>query len=162
MPGLLYHKRFILLPLIVFTVFLGCEKPEKHRPADLPELIPCEITVMMDGKPLTGGGVRLQPVSTSSSKSWSIVGTTNESGVAKMQTYGDFIGVPEGEYIVLIAKSQVSVAPSDASPEERLRIEHLPAKVIVNPSFNDPAQTPLKISVSGKGPVKETFEVKGY
>ena len=157
-----YRLHFIVLVLIIFTVMSGCGKSEKQKPADLPELIPCEITVKMDGVPLSGATVRLQSASSiPSATTWTVLGTTNESGVAKMQTYGDFIGAPEGEYIVLISKSQVQVAPPDATETEMARINYLPPIVIVDPSFGNPAKTKLTITVSGKGPIRETFEVTG-
>ena len=150
----------IAFVLIVFAVMPGCsKKPEKQKPVDLPELVPCEITVKRDGTPLSGATVRLQSTpSTPSATTWIIAGTTNESGIAKMQTYGDFIGAPEGEYIVLISKSDVSDTPRDAMSGG---FERTKPTVVVDPSFGNPAKTKLKLTVSGKGPVRETFEVTG-
>ena len=158
MPEFLCHKRLFVLPFIIFTAFLGCGKPAKEKPADMPELIPCEITVKLDGSPLSGATLRFLSTSSGSSKeTWSVSGTTNASGVAKMQTYGEFIGVPEGEYIVLISKSQTDDIPRDAmSGGNRSQ-----PQILVDPSFANPTKTNLRLVVSGKGPVKETFEVTG-
>jgi hypothetical protein len=145
--------------LFFFTLGGGCKNPTKPKPEGFPELVPCEITIKMNGEPLPGASVILQPITSKTSDLWTVSGTTNETGIAKMQTYGDYLGVPEGEYVVLVAKSEVSVAPPDASPEERDRIEHLPTKVIVDPSFSDSKKTKLKMTVAGKKMIQETFDV---
>ena len=156
---LLHHKGLIIVSLIVIAAFQGCEKTVKEKPAGLPELIPCEITVKLSGSPLPGASVRL--LSTPPSKSWSVMGTTNASGVAKMQTYGDFNGAPEGDYTVLISKSQTDDIPQDAMSGGNNRIERPQSKMIVDPAFANPTKTQLRLTVTGKGPIRETFEVTG-
>ena len=128
----------------------------------MPELIPCEVTVKLDDSPLPGATIRLLSASSpSSKKTWSVSGTTDASGVAKMQTYGEYIGVPEGEYTVLISKSQTDDVPRDAMSGGNIRMDRSRPQILVDPSFANPAKTKLRLTVSGKGPVKETFEVTG-
>jgi hypothetical protein len=157
----LHCLKIVITAIFLFflTSEIGCKNSTQQKPEGFPELIPCEITIQFNGKPLAGASVVLQPIAGKTSDSWTISGTTNEAGIAQMQTYGNFIGVPEGEYIVLVAKSEVSIAPPNASAEERDRIEHLPAKIIVDPSFNNPKKTKLKITIAGKKTIRETFDV---
>ncbi|MGL6194590.1 MAG: hypothetical protein ACRC2T_07170 [Thermoguttaceae bacterium] len=114
---------------------------------------------MKDGEPVEGAFIMFKAIDPENK--WQPTGTTNKSGAAKIQTYGDFVGAPAGEYSVLISKMEVSVAPPGVSEEEKIRIEHLPAKVVVDPSFNNPDMTPHHITIPSSGKVDQTFEVTG-
>ncbi|MGL4942724.1 MAG: hypothetical protein ACRC46_05995 [Thermoguttaceae bacterium] len=157
-----FSKRQVItclaLGLCGVIAFSGCsaQKPPQ-KPDGLPDLVPCEITVRLDGKGISGAGVRLK--SLDATQTWTVAGTTNESGVAKIATYAEFLGAPAGEYIVLVTKVEVPIAPEGVSDQERDRIEHLPVKVIIAPKFESPATSPLRLTVPVGGKVVEAFDV---
>jgi len=82
------------------------------KPSDLPGLVSCEITVTNGGTPVDN--VRVSMKDESSAGSWSIHGTTNPSGVAKMSTtYTRYTGsgVPVGKYKVAVSKEPDDLPP---------------------------------------------------
>ncbi|MCL2117733.1 MAG: hypothetical protein FWH27_04805 [Planctomycetaceae bacterium] len=99
---------FSLCAVLFLAVFPGCGG--KKKPDGLPALYPCEIKVMQDGAPLAGAIVSL--VLTEGSNKWGVSGGTNDQGVAKVYTHGDFAGAPAGQYKVLITKTVIEDAPT--------------------------------------------------
>jgi hypothetical protein len=91
-------KKFILL----FTLFIcSCN----GKPADVPQLFPCKVTVTKDTVPVKDAHVVLG--STNDSSLCAVSGITDSSGVAKIHTsrlgwQGN--GAPAGEYIITISK----------------------------------------------------------
>ena len=89
---------FILLCFAVFT--LGCGK-YPDRPADLPPLHPCKITVTFGGEPKENVTVAL--ISDQKTK-WKSGGQTDKKGVVQLKTAFAFDGVPEGDYTIAFSK----------------------------------------------------------
>ncbi|GHT30447.1 hypothetical protein FACS1894214_0330 [Planctomycetales bacterium] len=81
----------------------GCHRGPK-RPADLPALTPCVISVTFGGEIMDGVGVLLTPEDKQVNK-WSAGGKTNAEGKATMITSSVFEGVVPGHYIVSFKKS---------------------------------------------------------
>jgi hypothetical protein len=100
-------KRPLFLSVsLLFIIFLsnGCGKPP-NLPPDFPKVVPCEITVIQDGKPLEGAMVSLVPVGESGKYAKGCSGRTDAQGIASLMTYGQ-VGVPFGKYKVLISKNR--------------------------------------------------------
>ena len=115
------NRRILFFSLLIFAVFLaGCNS--KKKPDGLPALYPCEITVKQDGTPLAGATVML--LSDGGSMPWTVAGGTNDAGIAKIFTHGDFAGAPLGQYKVTISKNVIENAPS--------------AEQLSNPNFSGP------------------------
>lgn len=98
----------IFSALTLAMLLTGCG--DKKRPDGLPKLYPCEILVKQDGTPLAGATVML--LSEDGSVTWTVAGGTNDSGVAKIFTHGDFAGAPLGQYKVTITKNVIENAPT--------------------------------------------------
>ncbi|MDR0335770.1 MAG: hypothetical protein LBI18_01630 [Planctomycetaceae bacterium] len=93
----------VILSLLVF-VFLavGCHR-KPTRPADLPELTPCTISVTFGGEVIEGVGIILIPEDTQINK-WRAGGKTDNEGRATMITSSVFDGVVPGNYVVSFKK----------------------------------------------------------
>ena len=85
-----------------------------NRPSGLPPLHPTTVTIMQNGTPLSGVSVRLLSKEPSE---WPSAGTTDASGKAEIVTYGQFPGVPTGEYMVILSKTE-SVSKGDGQSGE--------------------------------------------
>ncbi len=94
----------ILAVFFAASWFCGCGKTPE-RPEDLPELFATELKVNSYGGPVADAKITLVPADGSKSK-WSCGGTTNKHGVAYLKTLEQFTGVPEGEYKVLVQKTE--------------------------------------------------------
>jgi hypothetical protein len=92
--------RYSLLT-INLILLVGCSP--RSTPSDLPALYPCAITVIQDGKPLTGGVVMLSAVD-KNQKFGSASAETDSNGVAALRTYGE-PGVPLGAYKIIVLKT---------------------------------------------------------
>ncbi|MDR1493158.1 MAG: carboxypeptidase-like regulatory domain-containing protein [Planctomycetaceae bacterium] len=135
--------------------FLFCGCGDSTRPADLPKLYSCKITVIQGGKPLEDATVTL--LAKTPSKYGVSSATTDVSGTAVLCTYG-FNGVPVGEYGVTITKIGVEDA------KESKTIEGNPIQIggkvysYVDAVFGNENHPPYTIMVTKKG-VAETFDI---
>ncbi|GHT44480.1 hypothetical protein FACS189454_01970 [Planctomycetales bacterium] len=89
---------FFLLGFTVATLS-GCG--QRGLPG-MPKLYPATLTVFQDGKPLENASVVLINVDPSST--WSAGGQTDANGIVRLQTMGQFKGIPEGTYSVAVSK----------------------------------------------------------
>ena len=139
---------------VMLSVLTGCSKP---RPDGMPPLVDCTIVLKYsDGKPAEGIMVVLSPVSQGLEK-WPSAGKTDASGKAKIVTYGQYPGVPEGEFKVVLKKIEIvgEVNTEDGSGAQTEPIEYYS---LVETDYTDAKTTPLTVTVGGK-PVSETFEI---
>jgi len=113
-------KHTVLLSLLLASALLsGCS----NRPAGMPLLCPCNITVTQDGVPLAGASVLMTNLSDDAvGKAWTPSGTTDSQGVARMKTNAQYEGVAAGKYRVVVEKfetesSKLGPQPPVDSPE---------------------------------------------
>jgi hypothetical protein len=152
-------KRFfsmIVLSILTILILFGCSR--EQRPAELPELSPCTISITQDGKAMAGCSISLYPLD--SDNKWSSGGMTNEDGIAKMRTHGKFIGVPVGKYKVVLQKQitegETGGEPINGTPKEieahQERLKNNPPVTynLVDTIFSDPEKTKLEINVLKK------------
>jgi hypothetical protein len=127
-------RLFILILSFMVLSIVGCGG--KNRPADMPALQPCTVKIVMAGAPVEGAIVTFSP----ESGQWFGNALTDATGNAKILTRGQFVGVPQGTYKILISKS-VSSDPNwiRQSEEETTppTIHHIDLK------FSDTVNTPF-------------------
>jgi len=155
--------RIFIVTVLAVCVFAGCGGPP--RPAGLPPLFPCDITIIQEGQPLEGALVRLIPESGVSE--WAISGKTNANGVAIIST-ALFRGAPEGTFKVLVSKTDVTPSqhtePEDInSPEWEgwnalVVTERRHTVMFVKPEYDQVRTTPHSITIT-KGRNQQTFDV---
>jgi len=157
--------RTFIISLLAVCIFVGCGGPP--RPAGMPPLFPCEITITQEGQPLENAFVQLVPEDGSSG--WSIAGHTNANGVARILTHAQFPGAPEGTFKVLVSKTEhtlSSLPPEPADVHSReweqwyelAQNERLPKFAIVQPKYDDIRATPHSITIT-QGRNQATFDV---
>ena len=155
--------RIFIVTMLAICVLSGCSQAK--RPAGLPTLYPCEITITQGEKPLEGAVVRL--MLESGSADWAMSGKTGANGVAKIST-ALFAGAPEGTFKVLISKADVTPSkytePADQSSPEwqkwnELVINEVRHTVLfVKPEYDHVNTTPHSITIT-KGKNQQTFDV---
>ena len=122
-------KIFLSMSLCVAAFCCGCTKPVE-RPEDLPELFATEIKVNSHAGPVVDAKVTLVPADDATPK-WPNGGTTNKQGIAFLKTLDQFTGVPEGQYKVLIEKTEGTSPMFD----------------LVDPKFKNDKTTPHQVEV---------------
>ena len=128
--------------ILFFMTFLaavaltGCGE---KLPSDMPALVPCDIVVMQDGKPLEGAVVRLQPTDNSE---WSAMGRTDSSGKMSVFTRDKYKGAVPGKYKVAVTKNVNEAGGSFA---------------LVDSQYSNIATTPIEIDVA-KGTPTHTVD----
>ncbi|MDR3199698.1 MAG: hypothetical protein LBU34_17670 [Planctomycetaceae bacterium] len=151
-------RNIINIILFIFTIIItGCGT--NSRPADLPTLYSCTITVTQDGKPLEQAAVTFEPVDPAGVK-YRAAAFTDVNGLVTMKTYG-FSGVPTGKYKVVITKN-VDDDFTYKLNESTGKDEPVSYKTYrtVEPKFSSAETTPLEIEISGKEKnVQKTFDV---
>ena len=143
-----------LIAVLAVTLLPGCGG--QPRPADLPTLYPCTVTVTQDGQPLSDGIVHL--VSTDSEFKWAVFAQLNASGTGKMFTQGLYPGAPEGDYKVVISKEETvseQVGPvvvrQGEFGEETITPTRLTVYSLVDKDYADAATTPLSMTIGKRG-----------
>ena len=161
----LNNHRLLLLILLILPFLSGCN--QKVKPDGMPDLYPCSITITQGGTPLEGALVKLEPKQ-GGTIAWNSDGRTDAKGIAKIATGIDFNGVPEGEYIVRVSKTELS--PSELAEyapknpieydkwEKAKRAEKRITYNLVKPEFNDAKMAPHSITIT-KGKNEATFDV---
>ena len=94
--------RNVLLLLLFCVIVTGCSRLE--RPAGMPELYPCSITVTFGGEAVED--VRVQLLPEDRDNKWGAGGRTDSKGVAVMSAAVGFNGVPEGRYVISFTKTE--------------------------------------------------------
>ena len=136
------------------TCLPGCGTVE--RPEGMPELVPVKLTITQGGQPLAGANVRL--FTKDLSLKWAVGGITDDRGVATMRTHGQFEGAPEGEYVVLVQKTEIQggedLGPEPTDPVEKMKWNdqrNASSKEfnLVDPKFGDVKSCDLTVKVAG-------------
>ena len=150
------RKLLVCLAVLTAISFLsGCQG--QKQPAGMPELVPFEITVMQDGKPLEGAAIELK----SETVGYMVDGRTDEKGKIKLKTNGQYDGVPKGEYIALVTKNVTTksqyadvIPASDKEADEiakKMKNEYVPTHCFVDKKFANIKTSGLTVSVTGPG-----------
>jgi hypothetical protein len=147
-------KQFIIISLLCF-VAAGCGRSDV--PGDLPKLYPCAITVTQNGAALPGAGVQL--VSQDESAKYRIAtGTTDDSGLAEIRTYG-FAGVPLGTYKVIVTKTITEDVKEYVDEVGSKQLTQGTDYSTVEIQYTDEKSTPLTIEITDKDKATATFDV---
>jgi len=96
------RQLFILFPCVLILFVAGCGG--EQRPAGMPPLHPTTLTFTQEGAPLADAAVTLFADDAANTQ-WSFGGTTDRSGVVRIQTQG-FNGVPAGTFRIVVSKTE--------------------------------------------------------
>ena len=149
-------SKSVLLPLFFSGITIavsGCGGAK--MPPGMPKLYQVTCSVIQDGQPLADAVVSLIPEETGNQ--WSSGGVTDAKGQLKLVTYGQFPGVPAGQYKVCIAKQEFigEMDFSDpASPKGNRELFE-----VVDQVFKSGNTTTLQMEVSPKGKNHFDFDV---
>lgn len=142
------HAILCWVIVVLFSVLaVGCRKVQ--TPADLPELHPVTITVRQDGQPLAAASVALY----AEGSKWTVGGSTDADGVARIRTLAKYTGAPAGTYKVCVVKELVEDPPSPSGLSTFYDL--------VDQKFKSPKTTPLEITVSKGEGKPHAFDVGG-
>jgi hypothetical protein len=122
--GVHIMKKILVIVICVLIVFIefqiiSCSRWKK-RPADLPTLTSCVVSVTFGGETIEGVGVYLTPEDKTINK-WGAGGITNKEGKATLITSSIFTGVVPGKYIISFKKTGESKnmnAPPSLIPQK--------------------------------------------
>lgn len=155
---LLLYNRSILFFLLISCV--SCRQGHL-KPEGFPSLYPCEIHVVLDGKPADSVEVIFRPMD--SSVKWSIGGTTDSQGKLDVLTHGVHCGIPLGEYKVVFFKQEEEKSkyeePVEGSDDyekeyeiwaQNTSKEKLVAYTLIDPKFEKKETTPYSITIDKK------------
>ncbi|HBT76460.1 MAG TPA: hypothetical protein DEB39_05945 [Planctomycetaceae bacterium] len=133
----------------VLVSCFGCES-SPQRPPGMPSLVRrAKITVTQAGRPLADAKIIL--VSEGNQVPWTVGGKTDQNGVARLVTHGQFPGAPEGKYKVVVTKLEKpdkSRLPGDSKSwskdeEESARTFY----DLVESEFGETSTTPLTVEI---------------
>jgi hypothetical protein len=162
----------ILTGCVLGSVFFlaGCGQ---KKPAGFPNVVPCTVSIVKDGKPLDNTMVILSAVSNGGN--WITSGRTNSAGVAVMSTNSSGYaaeGSPEREYKVILSRpivieqkyteQELFEMSEEKKQAYQREVTEKEAKARVIPEiYESAATTPIKITVS-KGETVHTIELNDY
>jgi hypothetical protein len=126
-----------------------------------PELVTAVGTVRLDGEPVEGATVMLQPAGREAAYQRASVAFTDREGKFSVGTYGIGDGIPAGKYKVGIQKVKPvgGKLPEDfdsGNPESsRVRMEYVTPKHVA-----DPGSSGLTVEIDSKGMTPSEFDLK--
>jgi hypothetical protein len=166
---IIHHRNFFILLIFAISGFLllaGCSN--SSRPSDLPKLFPCKVTITQEGKPLEGATVTLlSKVPPLEGRNWIISGKTGVNGTTELVTQPNFPGVPEGEYKLLIGKTETDDSEVPSFEKDPKAFEKWTAKTkgivptysLINPDWSNKQKTPFEIKITKGQTNSATFDV---
>jgi hypothetical protein len=155
---------FLFFIIAALVLFVGCSGPLK--PDGFPQTYPCVITITQEGELLSKATVKLIPAD--DAKDWMTSAMTDESGRARMFTYGRFEGAPKGKFKVVVSKTETDPSkftpPADENDEAAMALynrnvmtEKLRDYTVIETIYGNPDTTPLDMEVKGR--TTQTFDV---
>ena len=155
---------------VLFTVGCGTKKPD-----GIPPLYPAKVTVNNGASPIAEASVFLV-LQEGTSSGWAANGVTDVNGVAVINTsQGDWKskGAPAGEYKIYITRRpDVKEDPmpdeikNDSDAMERFAAEQWKkiqnAPKLIPEKLTNPAQSPLKLTVSTSGTAELTVDISEH
>ena len=150
-------KKIIITLILIAVSMTGCGR-DTSRPADLPPLFPCTITITQDGNPLSGATVDLEPAD-GANTNYRASAITDESGRAVLTTYG-YKGAPAGRYKVTVRKTLIeNVGEVTNEYGEVVGSSGLEYRTVER-MYSDAKTTPHEIEVTtGRDTTHATFDV---
>jgi hypothetical protein len=139
----------VLVLVLFFSILQGCRGHSK--PDGFPPIYDCSITLTQEGKPLVNATLIL--FSEDGHCSWSVGGTTDKSGVAKIFTHGLFPGAPAGTFLVTVSKTE-----ADAYEQGEVRTKSINVYTLIDKKFSNSSTTPLEIIIK-EGKNNQTFDL---
>lgn len=154
------RSTLVILGLIAALAIVGCSR----RPADMPALFPCSVTVVNRGVAIPGAQVQLvqgRDGTTLAAVPISIVGETKANGVAILHTnrlgarYQEK-GVPAGTYLVSVEKLPEWDGRKSAEDMQRMTSDQVMAylKVFEEAVEKLPRDVPKALSRHKKQPLE--------
>lgn len=139
----------VLVGALCLCLMVGCGR---KTPEGMPKLVPCSISITQDNKPLEDATVML----VSEGLTWTVGGTTDHSGVAKIYTHGTYPGAPVGNYKVVVSK-QIVESVDNIEVSASVVVSGGVAHEYVAEEFRSADTTPLTLEIKGK--TSESFDV---
>ena len=138
-------KHFSLLLIAFSLCIIGCGKSD--RPEDLPELIPCTITLIQEGQPIDLAMLFFAWIDRAEGeKDWMFSGVTDAKGVCKPMAIGKFPGLVEGTYKVTVTKIWMEPR-NDLPPNVQDSLPKALEVNLVHTKYVNASTTPLEITV---------------
>lgn len=153
-----HFKHIVLLSMVasLLTFAVGCGQ---KLPPGMPKLYKTTIVIMQDGKPLPEANVVVVHEDFTSNP-WTSGGVTDSEGKVLLKTEGQYVGVPQGNYLVAVSKVEGPPGlelPKNVNTDAEIRAYDKIFKEIqdnsvevVDKKFMDSKATPLKIEVQAK------------
>ncbi|MDR2705442.1 MAG: hypothetical protein LBC02_06660 [Planctomycetaceae bacterium] len=139
-------------------VLSGCG--DSSRPKDFPVLQPCTLTITQNGQGLADAFVMLYSVDPTNAK-WVIAGNTDTNGKVVPKTHGKFLGVPVGEYKIVVTKTEQvkdETAQQIFDAETNTSSQKVDIYYLIDKIYTDVSTTPLTINIRN-GKNDQTFDV---
>ncbi len=150
------NKILTIATLCVCIIVVGCSKGPK-KPKDLPKLNPTTITVLYDdGTPVDGATVALRLAQSTGGRTWNVLGKTDATGKAALQTDAHWDGVPAGEYEGMVTKEVADVEKAK-EPGGSDTVKGVTRFVAVK--YSNPHDSGLKASITDGGKNEIEFKV---
>ncbi len=141
--------------LLLSVVMLGCGNGR-------PQLSKAKGRVTLDGQPLDGAQIALQPIVTGSTSTYQrpSFAFTDDAGHFIPETYGGQDGLPRGKYRVAVIKKEVVGKLPPGYDETQPDLFNVKYRWITPRSVSDPEGSGLEIEVTSSGMRPDVIELK--
>lgn len=150
---------WVFVILIVSFSCAGCSSAK--RPKDLPKLYSCTLTFNYEnGEPITDALISVY--SSDPAMKWMAGGRTDSRGKVKLMTSGQYPGIPEGKFNVIIAKTESIRDGKKMEESDTMTAEETSGVIqvytFVEKKYAERKSTPLELTIVSSGKNDQSFQ----
>ena len=127
-----------------------------------PSMVPVSGSITLNGEPLAGATIGFQPQDIEGFSRASNA-TSDGQGKFTVGTFGKDDGMPEGKYLVTVAKTEAMGELPDGYNEEEPEANERPVKMqsVVPLMYSNPEESGLTVEVTSDGMQPDTIALEG-
>ena len=146
-------KQIMIAGALVLVTFVASSCKQEKRPDGMPELYPCSLKIIQDGKPLADAEVAVVSSDPQVAR-FPCGGVSNQEGVVELKTMASFKGAPSGKFKVVVSKIEWINRATDYEEAQKNQAEGIKEESydLVARVYADSSTTPLTIEIQQSNP----------
>ncbi|MDO5580915.1 MAG: hypothetical protein Q4G69_07250 [Planctomycetia bacterium] len=143
------NNRIVLILLLITFIPAGVSCSKTKLPDGMPQLYPCTVKIIQEGKPLAEAEILLKSADPNLER-WAITGRTDANGTARIVTMGKYSGAPLGDYTVLLSKNETIYDQPPKEVHGEMVYGPSTSYFLISPDQGNEDKSPHKLTIESK------------